>query len=135
MAILHSGDGDAKLGDTVNEIPGAVDGINDPPDALIVLGGVFEEVGVVAFFADETVAGVVFGDRVDDDLLALAVDFGDDLVTEFVFDFRFAQGCMSMAACFSGGLLGDGLEFFVVHSSIVAGMCGFVKWGDGEPGG
>ncbi len=71
--VEPSGDGDAEVGDSVEVVHGAVDGIDDPlPRAGLVSGD--------AFFAIDGMVGKCLEDDVSDEVLALNVEVELDVV-------------------------------------------------------
>ena len=94
------GDGDAEVGDAVEEVDGAVDGVDDPLEFGVLIAA-------ESFFAVEGVVWELFGDALEDEVLALAVELQLEVVVEgFVDGFVLMKIVAEELSCFLCG--GDG---------------------------
>lgn len=93
---VSEGDGDAEVGDAVEEVDGAVDGIDDP----LIVGFL---IAADAFFAIEGVVGELAGDALKDEVLGFAVELELEVV---VLSFVDIFGLMKVVVKKLAGLLG-----------------------------
>src|SRR5262245_4471673 len=79
MVAFLQGKTDAVSRDTVGEVGGAVEGVDDP--AIVVAA-----CGFTAFFVDETRAGDEVLATFDEHFFSREIDIGNEVVLAFVFD-------------------------------------------------
>ena len=70
---LHRGNGNAEVGNTLNEIEGAIERIDNPVELSL-------RVQLTRFFAADAVFRVRLVEGVGNDLLRLPIDVGDEIV-------------------------------------------------------
>ena len=119
--ILDNADGDGIIGGTVGKITSAVDRVDDPPDIIAVGRGVFEELAVWAFFADQTVVGIVVANVPDDYFLTFFVELSNNLVGALYADPGGTDPTAGMIAGKAGSLLSQFQNIFhkqVFHNEI-----------------
>lgn len=114
------GDGDAEMGDAVEEVDGAINGIDDP----LVIGIL---VAAEAFFAIEGVVGITGGNAGEDELLGLTVELELEVVVHgFIDRLVLVKVVTKELAHFMGGAKGG---FEVGHAEDLAGPDHFEKRG------
>lgn len=122
FALAH-GDGDAEVGDAVEEVDGAIDGVDDPLAVGVLITA-------EAFFAIEGVVGEVGGDASEDEVLGLAVELELEVVMEGLIDgLVLVEVVAEKLACFLGGAE---CGFEIGHSEDLAAKCDFEKNGQGK---
>ena len=101
FAVVAEGDGDAEVRDAVEEIDGAVDGVDDPlPRGGLVAGG--------AFLAEDDVVRASGEDSGFEEDLGFAVEGEFDVVGEFFIDLKIAaEGFFQGDAGRAGGGIGE----------------------------
>ena len=120
---LSQGDGDAEVWDAVEEIDGAIDGIDDPLELGVLIAA-------EAFFAIEGMVGILGSDAGEDEILGLAVELKLEVVVQgFVDRFVLVKVVAKELAHFMGGAEGD---FEIGHAEDLAGPIHFEKEGWGK---
>ena len=103
--VFDNADGNGVIDGTVGKIASAVDRVDNPPDIATVSRGVFEKLAVGAFFADQTVAGIVVANVPDDYFLTFFVELSNNLVGALYADPGGTDPTARMVAGKAGSLL------------------------------
>jgi hypothetical protein len=120
-AVALEADGDGELGNAVEEVGGAVEGVDDPG-----VGGV-GALDLAALLTDETVAGAGLHELGHDDLLGLAVGGGDEVGRPLHRDLQMldlAEVALEAAAGLQGGADHDVEKGGTEHIELSAGFRG-----------
>jgi len=128
LAPVDNANGNGIISGIMGEISGAVDGIDDPPDVLVMGGMLVEGLPGGAFLGDDAVVGEGIVDMSDDKVLAFAVKLGNDLIGPLDIDPGGEDLVSGVFAGDTSGLLGHlkhiFIDFVFFHSKDVLNNSG-----------